>query len=1405
MDRLRRSLRQVVHRHPVPLLLAVMAYAPMLATSPGKVSADTKSYLTLDPARLLSRAISMWDPSVGAGTVTHQNIGFLFPLGPYYWTMERLGVPDWIAQRLLWGTLVFAAAFGTWRLLRWMGWASAPTAVAAVAYGWSPYLFSYLARLSVILGPWAAMPWLILFAARAVRSGGWRHPAWFALCVALVGSSNATSLLLVLIGPALWVSVELINREVAWRAVLTAAARTGVLSVGVSLWWIAGLGVQGAYGIPILRYTETYETVARASTPAELIRGLGYWFFYGGDKLDQWVGPSKPYFSNPPLMTLGFTLAGVALLGLFVAFRGRRQAGALVVVGLAVSAGAAPWPGGSLYGRMFKAFTDTTSGMAMRSTPRAVPVLLLGLAMGLGGAGQWAAQQVRRRRGTRRSGRATYAVLGVLLAVQALPWFTLRALTPSLLRGETLPGYERDLAAWLDGHGTGRVWEVPGSDFGNYRWGGTVDPALPGLIDRPYLARELVPQGGPATVNLLNAIDRRMQEGWFEPSSLAPIARLFGVGTVVARNDIEYERYRLARPAFLDVDLRAALGEPAFQGPVIPDATRVAMLDPTFYARPDAPPSYPAVAAYNLDPSEPLVVSQDAAHPVVLVGDGEGVVDLAAAGLIDGARPIVYAASDAAVARRLAALDGAWIVVTDTNRKQGQRWSSVGSNQGALEPPGPPAVVDDRDNPVDLFPNQTDADRTVLAPQGDLAAVWATGYGNRITYTPEDAAAFAVDGDTATAWRGAAFEASTGLALHLSLTRPVSADHVTVVQPQRGVVDRYITGARLILRRGGTVVRTIDVALTPASRTAAGQRIDVPEGTAFDSVVFEVRSDNMGERSSYAAIPAVGLAELSIPGVTMATAVLMPSDLLAAAGDLRHRRVTLVMTRQRIAPGTPNRFDPEPRLQRQFVLPAPMSLELSGSARLAATADDRTIEQVIGGSSIIASANRRMDGAPLLGGRAAIDGDRSTAWTTPLDGAAGSELTITTPTAQAGRRWRLLLASGPTYSTITALSIRLANGTWAPLRLPAGDPLVTLPAGTGSSVTVRIDAVDPAYATGYFDGDREELPAGIVELTPLDPPTTPTTPAATAGTLGTCRADLLRVDGAPVRVRLTGSPDDALTRQALALSLCDGPLRLDAGAHTIDSAAGLATGIDVDRLILDNGVAAPAGPTAAVEVGSSAATRITGTVPASTTDQYLVLRQSWNAGWRLSVDGHDLGPSALIDGYANGWVVPPGAAARPFVLQWTPQRRVDLALMLSAVALVAVAALILGARRRPEGDWRTVAPAPRWLLPATVTVAFVVGSWGGLAGALAAVALARRRPALAPVACVAAGAAASGWIVLSQIRHRYPAGAFWPDLFAVVNPLVWFAVAVATTAAITGTAGRHSRAAADGQPPPTPS
>src|SRR5450432_3385648 len=73
-------------------LLALLAYVPMLLTHPGRVVADTKSYLYLDPDRLLSRAVSMWDPHIGLGTVTHQNIGYLFPMGPFYAVTHALGI-----------------------------------------------------------------------------------------------------------------------------------------------------------------------------------------------------------------------------------------------------------------------------------------------------------------------------------------------------------------------------------------------------------------------------------------------------------------------------------------------------------------------------------------------------------------------------------------------------------------------------------------------------------------------------------------------------------------------------------------------------------------------------------------------------------------------------------------------------------------------------------------------------------------------------------------------------------------------------------------------------------------------------------------------------------------------------------------------------------------------------------------------------------------------------------------------------------------------------------------------------------------------------------------------------------------------------------------------------------------
>src|SRR5438128_1277025 len=139
---------------------AALAYVPLLLTDVGKIDADSKAYLYLDPGRLLASTVSLWDPKIGMGTVAYQMLGFLFPVGPFYWISEHLlGLPPWIAQRLWLGTLIFAAGLGTRYLLRTLGLRGPGIAVGMVAYALSPYAIQFSSHTSVLLPPWAAMPW----------------------------------------------------------------------------------------------------------------------------------------------------------------------------------------------------------------------------------------------------------------------------------------------------------------------------------------------------------------------------------------------------------------------------------------------------------------------------------------------------------------------------------------------------------------------------------------------------------------------------------------------------------------------------------------------------------------------------------------------------------------------------------------------------------------------------------------------------------------------------------------------------------------------------------------------------------------------------------------------------------------------------------------------------------------------------------------------------------------------------------------------------------------------------------------------------------------------------------------------------------------------------------------------
>ncbi|MCU1484949.1 MAG: hypothetical protein JWN67_1695 [Actinomycetia bacterium] len=1413
--------------------LAVVAYVPLLLTAPGRVAADTKTYLYLDPSKLLSRAVSMWDPDVGLGTVTHQTIGYLWPMGPWFWVFDKLGVPDWMAQRLWVGTLLFAAGAGVLYLLRTLG-TSRRNAVGAVAaalvYALSPYVLHYAARISVLLLPWAALPWLVALTERTLRTRSWRHPAAFALLVATAGGVNATALVLAGLGPLLWIPFAVwVHRDATWRQGLTATWRIGVLTVVCSLWWIAGLAIQGAYGIDILRYTETVETVARTSLSSEVLRGLGYWFFYGGDKLGSWIEPGRSYTQHLWLIAIGFVVPAAALLAA-VAIRWRYRAFAvtMVLLGTAVAVGAYPYPAPSPVGALFKAFArSSTAGLALRSTPRAIPLVTLGLAL-LVAAGL-AALAARRPRASV----GCAIALAVVAAIGIPPLWTGDFIGENLQRPEDVPRYWKDAAAFLDAKGDStRVLEIPGADFASYRWGNTVDPILPGMMDRPYAARELIPYGSEASADLLAALDRRMQEGVLETSALGPVARLMGVGDVVVRSDLQYERYRTPRPLtlwnLLTNPIPAGLGKPKGFGKAMPNnaIAKLPLRDEIFLATPASTPNPPPVSAFPVTDPLPIVRSRDAKGTLLVAGDGEGVVEAASAGLLGGDQVLLYSAALAKQpkVRKQALADGATLLLTDTNRKRARRWSTVRENTGYTERAGEKPLVDDpSDNRLPLFPDAKDDAYTTVEQRG-VASVQASDYGNPVSYTAEDRPANAFDGDTTTAWRTGAFDAVQGERLVLTTKGKVTTDHVNVVQPLTGPRNRFIT--RLAVSLDGKKVGTFD--LGDPSRTDAGQDLSLGRSRTFSKLTLTIEGDNVGKRALYDGFSGVGLSEVRVAGVHLDEVVKLPTDLLSTAGKASaDHPLTILLSRLRANPQELVRSDEERSMRRTFTLPTARQFALTGEARISAAVPDEQVDRLLGATGPAARSSRHLAGDLASRASSAVDGNKATAWTSGFGGQVGDWVDVDVPDRPIDHLNLTLVADG-FHSVPTRVVVTTERGDRQVVDVPAvkdgdhrgatADVVVTFPVVQGTTLRVTVDAVRPTVTTDWFSGEKLDMPVAIAEL---GIPGFALAPATTIST--TCRSDLLTVDGRPVPLSISGTATDAVGRLALQVHTCGEPVQLGAGAHDLRAAPGLETGYDLDRLVLSSaagglaaGPPATTEPSAAapkVKVQSSGHTSFDLKVTGATAASWLVLGQSNSKGWHATVKGGgDLGEPQIVDGYANGWRLPgTKSGAYTVHLRWTPQREVWAALYLSlAGALLCLAIVAMAMWRRygsaitgddvlPEEVVVRIGPVadepslrdPWWATgpPAEPLHAAVAAVFTGLAAAVVvhplfglgiavATVLALRLPRGRLVGLggpVLVGLTAL-FTVVKQWRNGYPPDFGWADFFRPAHYLAWGAL-----------------------------
>ena len=557
--------------------------------------------------------------------------------------------------------------------------------------------------------------------------------------------------------------------------------------------------------------------------------------------------------------------------------------------------------------------------------------------------------------------------------------------------------------------------ELPGADFSDYRWGATLDPPLPGLMDRPYVSRELIPAGDPASAALVRAIDRRLQEGVYEPSSLPALARLMGVGDVVLRSDLQYERFRTPQPISTWAKwtrLRPqGLGAPKTFGPPVAETPAIPFIDEISLANPARLP--PSRRRWPTSPSPTRCRSCAPSAPASRCSspaDSEGLVDASAAGMLDTTGVVRFAASQTSAKAQATA--GAVQRRPAADRLQPQARRALGHGPGELrlrrDRHRQAAGQGPQRRAAAGLPRETTADQTVAVLSG-VADIEASNYGNEVSYSPSDRPFYAFDGDPTTAWSVGAFGDPRGAAAAgQPAQRRSPPTTVTLVQPYNAPATRYDHQGRAHLLRRRHGKSTVDVDLTRLLAAPRPGRWCASRAARSPSVEFKIVQTSNGTLPSYDGQSGVGLAELSIPGVKASEVLRLPNDLFTAAGtDGSKQALSVMLTRDRANPQEPFKTDTELSMARAVHAADRAHLRHrrhrppvgDGQRRVARRASRPRPPTPPRHSPAAAWSPRpRPTRCPVRwtrGPRSAVDDNPKTAWTNAFGGNIGSWLQIT--------------------------------------------------------------------------------------------------------------------------------------------------------------------------------------------------------------------------------------------------------------------------------------------------------------------------------------------------------------------------------------------------------------------------
>ena len=1200
------------------VLLALVAFIPTIFLSMGTTNADTKLYLTSSPWKLLKQAQYAWDPSQFGGYVPHQAVGYLWPSGPFYLLLHHLQIPPWLIQRLWVGGLFFLAGIGVYKCAKHLGLQRSGSFVAALAYQVTPFVLAYQSRTSVLLLPWAGLGWICFITLLGIDKRGWRYPALIALIVFSVGGINATALIMIAPAPALFIVNAVFEHRHRFKSACALVGQIGVLCIGVSLWWIAMIAIQGRYGSRVLSYSETLESVSSTSTSVEVLRGLGYWLNYVVSPSGSTTTTAVRYMTSPLTIFLSLLIPALGILGIALTrLTVRRVASWLVLVGGVMAIGVYPLSSASPL--MSPLANNPTSflALALRSSTRAYPVLLLGIAIGVGALIQKIClSSVFLNQPIFQFGIVSAVSLLVLGSMPSL--WTTGTTDSSLARRQSAPAAWQKAGSIIDktSGSSSRVLQLPGQEFGAYKWGNTVDPALPTVTETPLITRDLLPLGEPQVMDLAFGLDDAAQNATLNARALSTAAKKLGVSSLFVPLDIDTSRYLTAEPtSFLD---------------------RLEISGMTTISDGNSSTSVGKIAESS--------VARTTDQMVILSGSGSGLINAARYGLVNDS--LLRYSADMTAQGLSRVLETSPLILTDSNRIQTRHWRSsidtLGRAQDGSET-NDEFIAVGSDQRLPIFETQDSQTNSLAIQIGGVTAT-ATSYGTPLSYWPEARAFFAVDGDPLTAWTAGAYADPYGATLHLKAKEPLT--QLRLLQPQ-GNLNRWLN--LVVISLDGKTWS--DLKLTSESRTV-GQVVTL----AYPS--REVRISLIGlewvKGTDQQSLDGVGFSEVLANQPFTTEVVRLPTDAVNAASVTTP--ISVVLSREQASPQRWWRSDPELSINRSFQLSSRQNYNLEVTASLHADAPEQLTAEILG---VTTTASQHTHGSLQNAGWFATDDDLGTSWRSRVGYTTSSSISFDVRAATP--RLTLTQCSLPECNTITGVAISDGTNTVNAALADSGNSqeIDTSVLGLGRWTITATKATGRVFRDSRFD-KLMLYPLEIFEITgagitPLVP-RVPDKPIPVQITIDNSAVQVIAtLAGTASKPVVSVRPEDELSLQA--------------GGHTVTTDSYNTSPISINNIAFINKQKAPVATVTKLALKGSPTQRTT-VLPASSTPQWFVFGEGFSSGWNASIDNGQSLDHIRADGGFNAWFIAPHETPAKVTLTFAPQRTARLAQLITLLTVL---------------------------------------------------------------------------------------------------------------------------------------